>query len=271
MIPPALGDAIEEADRAPLDQAVALLRPFLVDIGWFHDLLAQGCDAMAADPLHLPDVRASRSGAARHLVLARSRRIWLTATVIDRAGGVGTGRVHFSGRLILCRPLSEPLTGDAFRLEGDRAVPDGRRHVAPGALLDMDERHTALRLHPGDRPLMILRAQIAPEGPVRSRIHDGATGATIALADADEAHSRTLMLLSLLRLQHRADAVPHFAAALNAPLPAQRWAVMREYLALDTRAALPDLRAMACDETDVEMRALARATLDRIEATPCPA
>lgn len=271
MIPPALGDAVAQADRAPTDRAAALLRPFLDHIGWFHDLLARGCAAMAADPLHLPDLRASRNGMARHLVIARTSRIWLTATTLDRHGGQPAGRVHFSGRRILCRPLNAPLSGDVFRLEDERAVPDGKCHIAPDDLLDMDERRCALRLHPGDGPLMILRAQIAPEGPVRSRIHDCASGETIALADVDEEQGRALMLLSLLRLQRRTDAAPDFAAALTAPLPAQRWAVMREYLALDTMAALPTLRVMGRDEPDDRVRALARTTLAHIDAAPCPA
>ncbi len=266
----ALGQIVADADRAPLEQAVAMLRPLLLDIGWFQALLTQGCAAMAADPMHLPNLRASRSGPARHLVIARTRRVWLTATVIDGAAEP-SDRVHFSGRHILCRPLNRTLSGDAFRLDGNHAYSDGTRHVKPGETFEMDERHAALRLYPSTAPLMILRVQVAPDGPVTSRVHDAKTGTAIAVAQADEAHSRTLMLLSLLRLQKRTDAAPHFERALDAPLAPQRWAVMREYLALDTSAALPRLHAMSRAEPDDQVRTLARMTLDRMEAVPCPA
>ncbi len=266
----ALGQAVAAAQDAPFGRALALIRPFLHDIGWFTDLLAQGCAAMTADPMHLPGFRASRSGAARHLVLARTERIWLSATVIDPVEQAGS-RVHFSGRHMLCRPFNRALRGEGFRLEGERAVPTGPRHCAVGDVLELDERRETLRILPGDAPLMLLRAQIAGQGPVCSRIYESATGALVARADADEGHARALMLLSLLRTQGRSDAAAQFVQALDTPLAPQRWAVMREYLALDTASALPALRAMVQAESDAAVRALAARTLAQIEGVPCPA
>lgn len=263
-----LGQAVAQAQHASPDRALALIRPFLLDIGWFADLLAQGCTGMTADPMHLPAFRASRSGAARHLVLARTERIWLSATVIDPVAQTGS-RVHFSGRHMLCRPLNRALRGKGFRLVGDRAVPIGERHCAVGEVLELDERQETLRILPDEGPLMLLRAQIAPDGPICSRIHESATGALVALAQTDEGHARALMLLSLLRTQGRSDAAAQFADALDTLLPAQRWAVMREYLALDTGSALPALRAMAQHESDAEVRALAARTLAQIGGVPC--
>lgn len=266
----ALAQAVAAADDAPLDRAVALIRPFLSDIGWFSAALDEALARMRADPLHLPAFRASRSGAARHLVFARTERIWISATVIDPVTRV-VDRIHFSGRIALCRPLNGVLRGDAFRLEGGRALPLGARTCRAGAVIALDERRETLRIQPGDAPLMLLRAQIAPTGPVRSHIHDGTSGAELACAQADEGHARALMLLSLLRMQGRTDAMAQFQAALDTPLPAQRWAVMREYLALDTRGALPALHAMARDEADGAVRELALRTLAQVEAMPCPA
>lgn len=270
MIPAALAAAVDAAEAAPLDRAVALIRPFMTDIGWFEALLAAEIQAMAGDPRYLPGFRASRQGGARHLVLARTERIWLTASLLD-GGQAPSDRVHFSGRLSLCRPLNGPLAGDAWRLEGERTVVVGTRSCAAGATIELDERREALCLRPADAPLMLLRAQIAPVGPVQARIHDRSDGRAIASAQADEAHARTLMLLSLLRLQGRRDAAGQFAQALDAPLPGQRWAVMREYLALDTQRALPALRAMARREADATVRGLAARTLRQVEGEPCPA
>ncbi len=270
MIPAALAEAVDAAEAAPIDRAVALIRPFLSDIGWFDALLAEEIQAMAGDPRHLPGFRASRQGGVRHLVLARTERIWLTASLLD-GGQAPSERVHFSGRVSLCRPLNGPLAGDAWRLEGARALMVGARICATGATIELDERREALWVRPTDAPLMLLRAQVAPTGPVQARIHDRSDGRTVASAQADEGHARALMLLSLLRLQGRRDAADQFAQALDAPLPGQRWAVMREYLALDTARALPALRAMAGREIDAVVRGLATRTLRQVEGMPCPA
>ncbi|QGP80226.1 hypothetical protein GL174_08575 [Sphingobium sp. CAP-1] len=257
------------ADGASLEEAVALIRPFFHDIGWFDALLAREVQAMAANSLHLPGFRASRSGAARHLVLVRTERIWITATVLDPVDSPET-RVHFSGRVILCRPLNG-ARGTRYHLVDGKAVMIGVVRLAAGAVLEMDERREALCLHPDAAPLLFLRAQIAPPGPVHARIHDSCGGAPLRSAQADEGHARALMLLSLLRLQGRRDAAAQFAQALDAPLAGQRWAVMREYLALDTRGAWPALAAMARDEADADVRALAARTMAQIGGAPCPA
>lgn len=265
-----LAAAVAAADEAPLAQALALIKPFIEDERWFDELLADELARMAANPFHLPPLRASRKGAARHLVLARTQRIWIAATIID-PGEPPPIRVHFSGRLLLCRALAGDVRGELYRMEEEQAIPAGRRCWRDGAIIALDERREALCLDPSDALMLLLRAQIAPAGPVAARIHDRESGKPMATAQADEGHARALMLLSLLRLQGRRDAAPAFVKALDAPLPAQRWAVMREYLALDTAAALPALHLMARNEPDAPVRALAARTLAQIGAVPCPA
>jgi hypothetical protein len=266
----ALTASVQAAANAPLDEAVALVRPYLRDIGWLNTWLTEQVEQMRLDPLYLPPVRASLNGAVRHLVFVRTERIWVTATIVDLAV-TPSDRLHFSGRHALCRPLNRPLLAEMFRLEGDCAVHDGAIDCQPGTMLDVDERYQAVRLARGVGPLMMIRAQVAPLGPVLSRGVDLVSGRTSALAHVDEGHARTLMMLSLLRIQQRHDAAPLFAAALDAPLPAQRWAVMREYLALDTAQALEPLTDMARADADGNVRALARQTLAQLEQPQCRA
>ncbi len=59
MITAPLAQAVAAADAASLPYAVGLIRPFLVDIGWFQTMLAGELRAMADDPSHLPRFRAS--------------------------------------------------------------------------------------------------------------------------------------------------------------------------------------------------------------------
>jgi hypothetical protein len=269
VIPATLVAAIAAAQDEPLERAVALIRPFLQDIGWFDALLRAELSEMAADPMHLPQLRAMRQGDARHLVIARTGRVRIAATVVD---GIGPpDHVHFSGQVTLCRPLGGALVAERYRRDGDRAVAIGRASWPAGAVAQWDERHETLCLVPQERSYLLLRAQIAPEGPVHARLHDRESGAQIAAEAIDEAQARTLMLLSLLRTQGRRDAAAHFAAALDADVPTQRWAAMREYLALDTGQALPALRTMARQDADDRVRAVAAHTLERIGAGPCPA
>lgn len=260
-----LREAAARAEAAAFEDAVRIVRPWIADIGWLDAAIARECAAMAADPLHLPPFRTARSGGIRHLILWRGERVWISITLLDPApGAAAVERVHFSGRYLLCRPLGGPMRGLRFVLGDDGRMRGGEpeRH-ARGALVERDERCETLRILPGDCPLMLLRAQIAPPGPVAAAVHDVASGLRLATAEIDEGHARSLMMLTLLRLQGRRDAVPLFEAALDAPLPAQRWAVMREYLALDTARALPALRAMAEAEPAADIRALARQTLEK--------
>lgn len=270
MIPRALADAVAAADAASLDRAVALIRPFLEDIGWFEALLSAECARITDDPLHLPAFRASRNGAARHLVFARTERIWVTATIVDPVQRAGPW-LHFSGRYALCRPLNRALSADAYRIENGRSVATGPRRCPVGAVIAVDERRETLRFRPEGAPLLMLRAQVAPMRPVVSRLFDANSGAPQAQAQADEGRARGLMLLSLLRMQARRDAGAHFADALLACLPTQRWAAMREYLALDTASALPALQHMAQAEEDAGVRMMAQRTLAQIAAARCPA
>lgn len=270
MIPPALGLAVAAAQEASLEGAVDAVRPFLSDVGWLHAMIAGQLPLMAADPLHLPPLRASRSGDVRHLVIIRTERVWITATILDPFV-TPPAHIHFSGRYTITRSLRGSVDGRLYRLAAGRALDEGQHSWPEGALIELDETRTSLSLSPSCGRRILLRAQIGPAGPVHACLHDRASGDKIGEAQADESHARVLMMLSLLRLQGRRDAARHFERALDAPLGRQRWAVMREYLALDTRAALKALTAMAATEPDLEVRALACRTLKQVEAGLCPA
>ncbi|WHO38190.1 hypothetical protein PMI04_016740 [Sphingobium sp. AP49] len=267
-----LAGAVAQADAAPLDLAVALIRPFIADIGWLEGLLVRECAALAVDPQHMPPWRASRRGGARHLVLARTERIWVSASCIDpaRDEAAHPDRVHLSGRYTLCRPLGRPLRGRDFQLRDGRLVPTGVVACAAGSWFERDERSETVRIMPESGRVLLLRAQVAPPGAVVAGLYDMADGMPTVRAQVDEGHARLLMLLSLLRLQRRTDAAPLFEAALDAPLGGQRWAVMREYLALDTARAQPSLEKMALRDPEEKVRDMARRTMAQARAVSCP-
>jgi hypothetical protein len=80
------------------------------------------------------------------------------------------------------------------------------------------------------------------------------------------------MMLALLRIMERRDAVPLFREMLRSEHFYARWQTMREFLALDPGAALPHLREMAVDDPHREVRRAASQTLTRSfaeEMVPC--
>ena len=268
----ALAQAVAAAQASDTVTAAADgVLPFLTDTGWLDALLRDGCAAMATNDLTLWPLRASRSGRTRQLLLARSERIAVTLAVIDpMEPGDSIEPIAFAGRRLLCRPLGEAAApATLYELVDGRAVSRGATALSQAKVHILDESRFAWRFTPMGRPVAMLRAQIAPPGPVLIHRHDGANGARLSSVVADEEHDRAMMMLSLLRMQGRRDAADLFRAALDAPSGLQRWAAMREWLALDTAAALPDLAAMADGDPDAAVRDLARQMLER--AQPCPA
>lgn len=268
----ALAQAVAAAQASDdVAAAVDRIMPFLADTGWLDALLRDGCRAMAADALSLWPLRASRSGGARQLLLARSERIVATLAIIDpMEPGKALEPVAFVGRRLLCRPLGGAAApAMLYELADGQAASRGMIALSPDKVHALDESRFAWRFMPARRPVVLLRAHIAGPGPVSIHRHDGADGARLSSILADEEHDRAMMMLSLLRMQGRTDAAALFRTALDAPSGLQRWAAMREWLALDTAAALPDLAAMADGDADAAVRDVARQTLDR--AQPCPA
>lgn len=280
LLPEALRAMLAQIADQPAAQIAAWLAPWLRDTGWLDVAIGQQIAQMGSDPLHLPPARASRAGMQRHLVLARHPRLSLAITLLPAATLPVSedAPVHFSGQVTLTRVLTaaaldatlfvRDATGLARRAE-DIAL-------APGAMLELDEHRRTCRIRPGPRPVVLLRAAILPVDAPLASSHDPHNGICIARSRHDEEATRTLMLLSLLRTSGRRDAAPHFEKATRARHPHQRWAAMREYVALDTIAALPRLRHMARHDADAELRHLAQATLagigmplDEDEAMPC--
>jgi HEAT repeat protein len=81
------------------------------------------------------------------------------------------------------------------------------------------------------------------------------------------------MMVSLLRVMEREDALPLMIEALDSPQFYTRWHVMREMLALDAEGALPSLRRLAASDPHPEVRAAASQTLRLFfeEEATCPA
>ncbi|WP_342250018.1 hypothetical protein [Sphingomonas sp. OTU376] len=267
------------------EAAIALAAEMLCDASWAEALLDPLVEVLAADPLFEPPFRVSRDPLRIGAVLFECPAVKLSASVTSAAemrrrpppssctftGRLAVTRYVRAGGATLRRWRTAPAEAE-FR--ADAAPPcleEAPLHLADGAVVAIDGRSEAQLLADATLDVVTLVATARAGAPLM-REHAIADGRLLRIASGDDRASRTEMLLAFLRLAGRADAGPCFEQATHDPAFHLRWAAMREWLALDARAALPRLGAMAESDLHAEVREAAGRTLAVVRAkleTPC--
>ncbi len=139
-----------------------------------------------------------------------------------------------------------------------------RRPIDDGEILELDGRYQGFVVDRAEGDLVYVHTSTPVGAAPLVAEYDSVTLEFIGGSSADEASSRTLMMLSLLRLMDRGDAAPLFSEALGSSHFYARWHAMREYLALDPALALPHLREMAEADPHPEVRVAAARTLETL-------
>lgn len=276
----------------PLDDpepAALQAERLLGDDGWVRALLDPLLAALAADPFFEPPFKVNRDARRIGAILIDTPAASISASVTSAAAMatlpppasvVATGRMQVmrtirAGGATLRRWRAEPLT----RGFSASAAPPCRP-LAPVALIDGDIRRCDGRIEAhliegASRDVVTLVATIRPGAAPLMREYAIASQALLRVASADDRASRTEMLLGFLRLGGRSDAGARFDAVTRDPTFHLRWAAMREWLALDARAALARLGEMAAEDPNAEVRAAATLTLitvrRRMEEAECRA
>jgi len=137
----------------------------------------------------------------------------------------------------------------------------GRRRIADGEELLVDGSYQSFIIDHASSDIVYLQAMVRAGAAPLTAEYDSETRGFIGATSTDEASSRVQMMATLLREMDRQDAVPVLRDSLHSPHFYTRWHVMRELLALDAEAALPDLRRMAAHDPHPEVRAAAAQTL----------
>lgn len=264
-----------------MDEIMARLAPLFTQIDWLAGLAGQAIATLRADPAELASLPASRNGPIVTMTLAAAPPIRLMLSLIegaaeradaapDRPASVGFAGNRGLYRLLSPRPVDAIL---AYAPPGATRCRSRTIRWQPGRMIALDERRLSLRLLPQEHPVLLLRARIERTPPLPQRRYALATGAPLRTVQGDDGFARSAMLLSLLREAGARSAVPAMIDMLAQKDANARWVVMRELLALDARAGLPHLRAMAAQDPHSPVRAAAQAVLDRLEerAMPCPA
>ena len=240
-------------------------------------LLAPLVDALAAAPFFEPAFRVGRDAVRTGAVLIDAPMVSISASLIDGNALPSPATMVFPGYITVTRYLrsggatlrrweTEPLTADfsAATAAPSRALPPIA--LTNGAIVRCDGRTRTQLLSAATGPILTVVATIRTGAAPLIREHRIADGALVRVASADEAASRTEMLLAFLRRSGRIDASARFAAATRDPAFHTRWSAMREWLGLDARAALPRLADMAANDPHPEVRTAAAATLATVDA-----
>lgn len=153
------------------------------------------------------------------------------------------------------RGLSGELSGKC-RAAGRRKMEDGDRIVLDGSRESFVIEHVE-----GD--MVCLQAVVHAGSAPLAVEYDSRTLEYVGASSTDEAASRLQIMVGLLRVMERNDAIPVIEQLLrDSPHFYTRWQLMRELLAMDAEAALPSLRRLAETDPHPEVRAAADQTLE---------
>lgn len=261
--------------EAVADRATSLL----ADAGWANDLIAPMIDALALDPWFDPPLRFSRDSLRTGAILIDHPAVTITAAVLSAAtlataprpatvvvpGRLSVVRYERGGGATLNLWRAEPAGADFSAAGAPPCRPAGAVRLVDRLVRRIDGRTHAQLIEHATSDVVTLTATIRTDSAAVMREYARSDGALVRVAALDDAASRTQMLAALLRHAGRIDAAEAFDQASRDPAHFVRWAVMREWLALDAATALPRLRAMLHDP-HAEVRDAAAQMVPLVEA-----
>jgi len=268
--------AIRDKRAEPI---LAAARRFVESPGMAERAIGDFVEAALRDPFYRPHTTIVGSPVLSGLLLFEHPALTVQAAVLradaiaaKRAERTGGASIAFSGERALFRFIdgggatlsfweAPPIRPAFTAAASGRCRLVERRRVEDGETIELDGASQAFVVDRAPRDLFYLQAS-TPIGAAPVRVeYDFATLAFIGASSTDEASSRMQMMLALLRILDRQDAVPVFRMMLEAEHFYTRWETMRELLALDAGAALPHLAALAEADPHPEVREAAAQTL----------
>jgi len=265
--------------RTP-DLVIAAARRFLDRIEDIEGLTAALIERSRADPFFIPPVTPVTSELHAGLLLFHHHDVSIAFGVsgVDmlagkKAGPRRGGSIVFTGLRNLFRYVKAgnavlsfwevPPVGPSFSAAtAPKCRPVGRRRISDGEEILIDGSRESFIVDHADSDLLYFQVVVRTACAPLTVEYDSLTRSFVGATGTDEAGSRVQMMSTLLREMDRDDAVPVLRELLAGSDFYVRWHVMREMLALDAEAVLPDLREMALSDPHPEVRAAARQTLE---------
>jgi len=285
-----LGDELETARHGGANSVLALAADFVATPGAIAQVLGALVAAARDDRYFRPHFDVASSEVQTGLLLFDRPGLCLTLGVMSadaiaakRAERKGGASLTFTGRRIDFHFIESggatlslweaPRIGAGFTAGGSgRCRFVERIRLEDGQRLELDGGRFTFIVEEAERDIVFLSAETSLDAGPLSIEYDWETRRFVGASSTDEASSRTQMMLALLRIMERRDAVPLFREMLRSEHFYARWQTMREFLALDAGAALPHLREMAAGDPHCEVRGVAAQTLTRLlaeELVPC--
>lgn len=280
---PLIADLRRELDSMPVKTAAlardAALR-FMDRSAEIQALIDELVAAMAADPYFQPPFTPASSEIHTGIALIEDPTLSIAigisgvdALAAKKSVKRGPVSINFTGLLTIFRFVKAggatlsfweaPEIKPSFVSESSgRCRLVERRKIEDGETIVMDGRFQSFVIEHATSDLAYLHAIVRAEGAPLAVEYDSRTLEFVGAASTDEQSSRVQMMVTLLRLMDRTDAVPLIERLLDSPHFYARWHLMRELLAIDAEAALPSLRAMAVGDPHDEVRAAAQQTLE---------
>lgn len=270
--------AFADAEPADLEQSAAAAERLLADDTWVGETLPLLMRALRNDPAFTPPLRIHRSALRTLAVLHDGEHGIVSVNVISSdvmaslprpvslvAGGRMSVLRYCKARGATLKAWDAPMpAGDLAADAVPRCTPAGSIPLVDGMVLRLDGRTRAHVVEGAVADVVTLTVSLRAGAAAQAREYSCDDGRLLLAAEVGDTESRMRMLMTLLRISGRTDAGPCFDAATREPGFALRWAAMREWLALDARAAMPRLAEMTGD-ANAEVRAAARATLAMVE------
>lgn len=268
--------ALEVKDHASVR---ALVDRFLERQDELEEIFADLVARCAADPFARPPFSRLSSEITSGLLIYEDPALFLALNMIDvhalaakKLNAEGPSSFSFTGIPTLYHFLrggeatlsfwEVPEIGSGFAVDqSERCRKTGERVIRDGETLMIDGRRESFVIEHARSDIVFIFAAIRAEEAPLALEYDSKSHECIGASTTDEASSRIQMMVTLLRMMDRTDALPLFAQMLESPHFYTRWHVMREYLAMDAEGALPYLRTMAAEDPHPDVRAAARQTL----------
>jgi hypothetical protein len=288
-LPGRLYRELSELDDPTPAQVIAAARRFFDQTDELAALIGSLIARSREDPFFLPPLLALTSEIHSGLLLFHHDllSIGLGVTSVEmlaakKAHRRGPASIGFTGVWNLFRYLkagdatvsfweAPPIGPDFSAATAGQCRLTGRRRISDGEELLVDGSYQSFIIDHASNDIVYLQAMVRAGAAPLTAEYDSETRGFIGATSTDEASSRVQMMATLLREMDRTDAVPVLRESLGSPYFYTRWHVMRELLALDAEAALPDLRRMAAEDPHMEVRAAAAQTLSLFFAEESPA
>lgn len=275
--------ALRDPDAADV---VATIRSLFADDAWVDVLVASLAAALRDESYFLPPFPTIKSAVHSGLLVYEDAHVQIAAGVSQamqfaakKNGKSSGGSVNFNGQITVLKLVraggatfsfweAPPITDEFSASSAGRCRRAAERAVRDGEILVIDGRSQSYVIEHAATNLLVLQAAIRTDQAPLSVEYDAISGVYLGCSATDDADSRVQMIATLLRKLGGGEAAfAAIAAYLDHPRFFVRWHAMRELLGIDARAAQPRLAVMAARDPHPEVRAAARAALDRLPAT----